>query len=240
MSKTVQKDKSRKKDAWLDDVIERVRPILRGIEESLFTKYRSIGRIVLESGYVKGTWHSYHKQYFMKELKVDRSTFSLFIRLAEMTDEAFKDTVATYPSIREWYTKGKPKSMSEQRRKLLRGLIQRFPNQAKEIAEILRIKQPYLTEKELSEFNNLIIRSRGSTPLEVFIQHYYLTKDSTSKIPTWILIGFNEYAERKGLAEGVLGDTVIRKLLQDILKQEGITKEVIAKRAKLKLKMEWG
>src|SRR3990170_261412 len=225
------------KEEWLQKVIDEVRGILRGIEENIFDKYRLIGDIILKSGYVKGQWNSYHKELFMKDLKVDRSTFSLFIRLGEMDEAKFAETKETYGSIREWYTQGKPKGMSDARKKLIQGLIARFPGMVRDIKEILRTKNSYLTEKELTEFNTLVSRSNES-PIEVFIKNYYLVQDSTSKLPAWLLIGFEEYIEKKGLPENTSAEAVIRRTLSEILKAEGINKEVISTRAKLKLRTE--
>ena len=109
----------------------------------------------------------------------------------------------------------------------------------KEIKEILRTKNAYLTEKELSEFNTMLSRSANETPLDVFVKNWYLTQDTQDKIPAWLLLGFEELIERDGLPENTSASMLIRKTLSDILKTKGINKEVIATRAKLKLKSEW-
>lgn len=226
------------KDEWLDVVVEKVKPIMHAIEQNAFDKYREIGLIIMGAGYKKGQWHSYHKERFMKALKVDRSTFSLFIRLGEMSPDEFNSTKATFPSIKQWYRGGKPKSISEERQKLMQGLIARFPGEAREIKEILRTTAPYITEKELAELNTLVTRS-NEDPVTVFVKNFYLAKDSAMKIPVSIMVGFEEYSERKSMPEGTTAGSVIIRKLQEILKAEGIDKNVVAQRAKLKLRMEW-
>jgi len=224
-------------EEWLDNLINDVKPILAKIAEDTFTRYRQIGKMILKSGYKKGQWKSKHKRKFIKELGISGSTFSLFVRLAEISDKEFKKIKDTYSSVNEWYRRGKPKQISDERKALLSSLIENFPEQSQEIKEILRTEKPYLKEKDLGEFSRKVFLG-NQTPMEAFVKYYYLTSDSKIKLPMWILVGFQIYLEKTGLDQDL--DATIFSALNDILLDEGITQDEIEKAAKNMLRSEWG
>jgi len=223
-------------DEWLDNLINEVRPILGEVAKSTFERYREIGKIILKSGYKKGEWKSRHKRKFIKELRISSATFSLFIRLAEISEREFKEIVATYNSVNEWYRKGKPKAVSKQREALMSSLIQSFPHQAKMIREILRVEKPYLTEKELAEFGSRVFYGK-ETPVDVFIKYYYLPGSSKVRLPNWVVMGFKLWLEKQGEDQPV--DATILAKLRELLEAQDITSEDIEIKAKEVLKNEW-
>lgn len=223
-------------DQWLDDLIREVKPMLSKVATSSFVAYREIGLKILASGYKKGAWHSRHKLKFTKELGISGATFSLFVRLAEMSQEEFEAAARTYGSINEWYRQRKPKTMSEKRASLIRGLVSQFPGQAKAIQEILRIEKAYLGEKDLEEFARKVQYSK-ETPLMAFIKYYYLPKASKFKLPNWVLVGFSALIEKEGLASDA--EALILACLKKRL-SKSFTAQEIEEAAQAFLAREWG
>jgi len=72
----------------------------------------------------------------------------------------------------------------------------------------------------------------------VFIKYYYLTADSTIRLPNWVLSGFAALLEKAGVDQDL--DATIMTKLREILEQATIDSERIQERAKLELYGEWG
>jgi site-specific DNA-methyltransferase (adenine-specific) len=72
------------------------------LSKETFTRYRAIGKIILESGYKKGQWKSEHRNRFMNELGISQKTFSRFIQLAEMEEHEFSHVMTNFPSLYAW------------------------------------------------------------------------------------------------------------------------------------------
>jgi len=223
-------------DEWLDNLINEVRPILGQIAKNTFERYREIGLKILKSGYRKGEWKSRHKRKFINELRISSATFSLFVRLAEVSEEEFKTIINTYNSVNEWYRKGKPKKLSKEREALISSLIKSFPDQAKIIREIFRVEKPYLKEKELNDFVSKVFYGKES-PMDVFVKYYYLPNASNIRLPNWVLIGFKLWLEQEKIKQPV--DSTILTQLRHLLVQNNILPVDIEEKAKLELKKEW-
>lgn len=225
------------KDEWLDTLIGEVGGILKTLATDWFMRYRRIGKLILTSGYEKGQWHSRHKTRFIKELGVSQSLFSVFVRLGEMNDKKFGEVTDTFGSVNEWYKQGNPKTMSKARKNLQKSLITNFGGMAREIKEICRIDKPYLKEKELEDFSKKVFYGRED-PITVFIKYFMFARQSKVKIPNWIVSGFEALLEQQESDQPVDG-TILAKL-SEILKEEGITDELITVHMTSKLREEWG
>jgi len=222
---------------WFEIVLARSKSIMADLKETTFEHYRKIGKIILESGYIKGQWKSIHKKRFMKELKVSSGTFSLFIRLGMMSEEQFKEITDTYSSLNEWYRQGKPKAMSKLRQKILKGLSRMFPEQADLISEILRVEKPLLKEKDLLEYSKKVHLSRDD-PFTVFIKYFYMPEKSRIKLPNWIEQGVKLYIEQNEIDQPL--EAVVISLLGNSLKSNGIDEDSIVESTKKSLREEWG
>lgn len=243
-TKTVSKEEEEEEeelkgpDEWLDEIIEEVRPIKDKLEKNCFSSYRQIGLVILRAGYKKGEWQWRHIKRFCEELDVSRATFSLYVRLGELSESKFRDVVNTYSSVNQWYRQGLPKKgVSVERENLLRSLIRSFPTQARVIREILRVEKAYLREKDLEDFGNKVFYGK-ETPFDVFVKYYYLPKGSDFRVPNWILIGFQALLSLEHKDQPA--DATVIAQLREILEKKEVRKEEIESKAKENLYTEWG
>jgi len=100
MTKQVQKTKEKEKK--IEEVIKKVKEILRQLHLNTFYKYREAGQEIIKSGYDKGKWHSKHFKNALEEWGISQTTFSSMVQLGEMTEQEFTDVIGKFPSVYAW------------------------------------------------------------------------------------------------------------------------------------------
>ncbi|RLC81835.1 MAG: hypothetical protein DRI61_03270 [Chloroflexi bacterium] len=135
---------------------------------------------------------------------------------------------------------------SLERKRTALALQKHFPEQAKEIREILRSEKPYLRSKDdIDRYWELVRKSRED-PFTVFTKHFYLYDGPTGlgyrpALPYWIKIGLEEVAKEKAKegGEATSPDALATQVLADYITQQGIERERLVEAAKEHLRKEW-
>jgi len=104
---------------WLDSVIQKCKYVRDELKNETFKRYREIGKIILDSGYQKGTWNDEHKQKFLIELSISRQTFSSLVQIGEMSEEEFANAVSNFSSYHEWRNRGSIAKKQKREREIL-------------------------------------------------------------------------------------------------------------------------
>ena len=203
-------------DEWLDVIIQKAKYVMEELTKQTFHRYRELGKIVLESGYKKGTWRDKHRAKFLNELGISQSTFSQMVQLGEMTEDKFIAIGNKFRSFHTWEHRGIVQKQKE-RELLIEELRERAktlttPNQKYDVIVIdppwpiehnynpkhWRGASPY-PELSIEELKKLKIPHNGDCVLWLWVTNRFMHEafhileawDFTPKtIVTWIKHAF--------------------------------------------------
>jgi len=108
-----------RQDDWLNDVIQQAKNIIAEFLKEAFVRYRKLGKLILGSGYKKGTWKDEHKQRFLNELGIEKDTFSRMVKLGTMTEAEFSHAVRKFPSLHAWANQKKLAKIEQRERQII-------------------------------------------------------------------------------------------------------------------------
>jgi len=131
-------------DEWLDNVIQQAKYKFEELAKQTFNRYREIGKIILDSGYRKGTWEDKHKQKFMIELGIQHATFSNMVKLGDMEETEFSSVTRNFPSYYLWTHKGSLAKKAKREREIavLREAI-KFIEPPKQLYDVVVLDPPW-------------------------------------------------------------------------------------------------
>lgn len=140
--------------SWLENAVSKVKDIQLQWAKETFKRYRECGKIVLESGYRRGQWHSEHKERFLKETNLERTTFQQMIQLGEMTDLEFTNAVGKFPSYHAWANRGSLAKIEKREREIavLREAI-KVLEPPKQLYDVIVVDPPWPFEIEYDPEN---------------------------------------------------------------------------------------
>ena len=99
MTEQSQEVKQKEKQKQIEEIIKKVKEILKQLHLNTFYKYREAGKEIIASGYDKGKWLSKYKKKAIEEWAISQQTFSIIVQLGELTDEEFTNAVSKFPSV---------------------------------------------------------------------------------------------------------------------------------------------
>ena len=173
-------------DEWLDNVIHTAKYVMEELTRQTFKRYREIGKIVLKSGYAKGTWKDKHKHQFINDLGISRPTFTRMVQLGTMEEEEFVRVTNQFSSFYQW-THQSSKQKQTEKLPLPQGefnVIYADPPWRYNVSHLRGNPEKYYPSMTLEEISKLEIPSSENTILFLWTTNPML-EDALTVLEAW-------------------------------------------------------
>jgi N6-adenosine-specific RNA methylase IME4 len=92
---------------YIQQIIEKIKEILKQLHLDTFHKYRQAGLEIIASGYKQTKWKFAVQQRALQEWGIGRRTFYYMLELGDMTETEFCNVIAQFPSVFAWANQSK-------------------------------------------------------------------------------------------------------------------------------------